>query len=388
MAKKSGVWKVFSVIGLLLLAVLLCYFSVAMYFYFGKPNDISSKLKVWNLMSNESVGEMYVDASFDIREVNNSNETGYYGINLDERGYVSTLASNVEEGETYLLYRKNGEIYSGTCVFDEENFNLAIIKINAENLSLPFVNVGTMNKPIFNSTYIAVGNPLEENNITNVNEVVRYDYAFNTTYEVDGLDVVDYISENSVYYTIDGGDETSQWALFDKKGNLIGLTYAKAYNVLDLTHPLYFAISVELIDNVLDKIISLNGEVFKSDFVDSFKGFDMYELECYYNYALDNSSKTKSIYFDGKWFEIPKEVESAYSDGMNGYYLVEDLNYNGTTIASNSLIASVLTNGRSYIIEKRDDLFEIIYSLESGDKITINYTNFTENQNETKVFTI
>ena len=139
---------------------------------------------------------------------------------------------------------------------------------------------------------------------------------------------------------------------------------------------------------MLDKIISLNGEVFKSDFVDSFKGFDMYELECYYNYALDNSSKTKSIYFDGKWFEIPKEVESAYSDGMNGYYLVEDLNYNGTTIASNSLIASVLTNGRSYIIERRDDLFEIIYSLESGDKITINYTNFTENQNETKVFTI
>ena len=138
----------------------------------------------------------------------------------------------------------------------------------------------------------------------------------------------------------------------------------------------------------IDKIISLNGEVFKSDFVDSFKGFDMYELECYYNYALDNSSKTKSIYFDGKWFEIPKEVESAYSDGMNGYYLVEDLNYNGTIIASNSLITSVLTNGRSYIIERRDDLFEIIYSLESGDKITINYTNFTENQNETKVFTI
>ena len=70
---------------------------------------------------------------------------------------------------------------------------------------------------------------------------------------------------------------------------------------------------------------------------------------------------------------------------MNGYYLVEDLNYNGTIIASNSLITSVLTNGRSYIIERRDDLFEIIYSLESGDKITINYTNFTENQNETKV---
>ena len=145
MAKRNGVWKVFSIIGILLIAVLLCYFSVALYFYFGKPNDISSKLKVWNLMSNESVGEMYVDASFDIREVNNSNETGYYGINLDERGYVLTLASNVEEGETYLLYRKNGEIYSGTCVFDEENFNLAIIKINAENLSLPYVKVGTMN---------------------------------------------------------------------------------------------------------------------------------------------------------------------------------------------------------------------------------------------------
>ena len=119
MAKRNGVWKVFSIIGILLIAVLLCYFSVALYFYFGKPNDISSKLKVWNLMSDQSLGEIYLDASYRIA----GDDTTLYGVNIDEEGYVITLASQIDVEDNYILYSYSGKIYGGRVVFCDTYFN-------------------------------------------------------------------------------------------------------------------------------------------------------------------------------------------------------------------------------------------------------------------------
>ena len=62
MEKKGGVWKILLIIGIVIFALLLCYFSVVLYFYLTKTNDISSKLSLFNLFSDEQVGEMYQKA--------------------------------------------------------------------------------------------------------------------------------------------------------------------------------------------------------------------------------------------------------------------------------------------------------------------------------------
>ena len=100
MAKRNGVWKIFTILGILIIAILLCYLSVALYFYFGKPNDIATKLKVWNLMSDQSIGDIYLDASFRVTDGDNA----FYGVNVDENGYVVTLASEVDKDGDYKLY--------------------------------------------------------------------------------------------------------------------------------------------------------------------------------------------------------------------------------------------------------------------------------------------
>ncbi len=376
MVKKNGVWKVFSILGILLLVVLLCYFSVAMYFYFGKPNDIHSKLQVWNLMSNESVGEMYLEASFDIKELEkeiDESTSGIYGINVNEKGYVLTLADKVDEDKNYVLYSKSGNIYSGKVVFSESNFNLAIIKIN-EDVSLPYVNIGSTNQDSFNSTYIMVGSPLDEQNISKATKVKINEYAEGIYNTVDGLEVTGYVSENSVYFNCSNLTNFSQGALLDKKGNLIGLV-VKNYSLLDDSSSTCYAIGVEFVDMVLDKIISLNGEMFESEFANCVNGFDMYELTYLLECALDKSANVKTVYFKDTWVTLSKSIENFYNDGNNGYYLMSDLSYKNSVIKANSVITSVSLNGRSYYIYAREDLFSIIYSLNTGDKITLTYTN-------------
>ena len=179
MVKRNGVWKIFTIIGILLLAVLLCYFSVALYFYFGKVNDISGKLKVYNLMSDESVGEMYLDASYCLQ----SGDKKFYGINVDESGYLVTIASDVADETDFYAYSGRGEVFFGKLVFCDESYNLAIVKLfdivdSEKELSLPYVSIGDISYSTFslNPSYIVVGNPLENNNILSVNSLSLYKY--------------------------------------------------------------------------------------------------------------------------------------------------------------------------------------------------------------------
>ena len=124
MEKKGGVWKILLIIGIVIFALLLCYFSVVLYFYLTKTNDISSKLSLFNLFSDEQVGEMYQKASYEIK-----NGDTYYGVNVNEKGYLLTVAHNVDEDEDFLAYSKNGAVFNGKLVFLDDNYNLAVIKL-------------------------------------------------------------------------------------------------------------------------------------------------------------------------------------------------------------------------------------------------------------------
>ena len=378
MAKRSGVGKVFTIIGILLLAILLCYFSIAIYLYFANSNNISSKLKVWNLMSDQSVGELYLDASFSI----SNGEDSFYGVNVHENGYVLTIASNVEEDETYTLYQKNGKVYRGEVVFLDTDINLALIKLYSfeteKTISLPFVAVGDLysSSLTFNSTYIAVGDPLLENNVSTINDLEFYTYAHAKTKLVDGKEVVEYVNTSPYYYSIENYSTTSQGGVFNKKGELLGLVYDYSISPINTNNANYFILDVDVMNFILDDVVSSTS--YENNLVSSVVGFDMYELQCYLDYPLTSSSDY--IYFNGQWMQVPENVINLYYSGVDGVYLTEDFVYNGTTIPANCFITSLNYNLFSYNIYTKADLLYILYSLESGDALTLTYQNLATSE--------
>ena len=375
MAKRNGVWKVFSIIGILLIAVLLCYFSVALYFYFGKPNDISSKLKVWNLMSDQSLGEIYLDASYRIA----GDDITLYGVNIDEEGYVITLASQIDVEDNYILYSYSGKIYGGRVVFCDTYFNLAVIKMydlkeEIKELSLPYVQIGDIYSSAlsFNSTFVVTGDPLEENNILTVNEISIYPYIDYVTREVDGKTIVDFVNTSAYYYNVADYSNYSQGGIFNRKGELLGLIYN--YNVMssNTNNANVMVLDVSIIDYIIDDI--KNSDNYSNALIENFNGFDMYELNCYLNCALDDYSPY-CIYYNGSWVEVPEVVVDLYQTGVDGIYLMEDFVYNNTTISSGNFITSVNYNLMSYNIYTKMDLFYLFYFAESGETITITSQN-------------
>lgn len=89
-------------------------FSVVLYFYCTKTNDISSKLSLFNLFSDEQVGEMYQDVSYEIK---NGEDDTYYGVNVNENGYLLTVAHNVDENEEFLAFSKMAQCSTANLCF-------------------------------------------------------------------------------------------------------------------------------------------------------------------------------------------------------------------------------------------------------------------------------
>lgn len=378
MEKKGGVWRILLIIGIVIVAVLLCYFSVVLYFYCTKTNDISSKLSLFNLFSDEQVGEMYQDVSYEIK---NGEDDTYYGVNVNENGYLLTVAHNVDENEEFLAFSKNGTVFNGELVFCDDNYNLAVIKLydlqdSEKVLSLPYVRLSGVS--FFNSSYISIGKTSDEEISTATN--VDYTYqAISLTTQHDGIDVVDSIYTNAIMFE----SENDSYGLFDKRGNLVGLTYAYADTSEGRE---YFAIPVDLFDNTLNKIISLNGERLQNALVNSLHGYDMFEFEQYLSYPISESSSVDQIFFDGAWQIVDENVHSYYASGLDGFYLTENLTYNETVIPKGSMIQSVTYHNFSYQITVRLDLVDLLYQANAGETLTIAYTNMqTGEQTETQI---
>lgn len=367
MAEKNGVKRTFIIIGMVLLGIVLCYFSVAMYFYYGRPYDISGKLSVWNLMSDSEIGEMYLDATYDVQY---GEEERFVGVNVDEGGYVVTCHHKFSNynGETIYLYASSGEVYNGDIVFSSEIYNLVILKVRTlagdTSVRLPYVSTGGVTSSFFGTNYLAIGSPSEEGNINTVNTLHSTVGYVTTTF--DQRTVVDFVCTDSVMYTIENYESTSQGAIFDKTGKLIGLTYAYA---VDETSADYYAVTLSQVRNIIKKL--KNDEIVKF----SIEGFDFEELSVYYDFRLSETQ----VFVGGKWVTLSGEVLKFYQNGAQGIYLTEDFTYNSVTLGENNIITSISYNGYSKAISSRKELCDTLYSLDKGTVFTLTSTNLTTN---------
>ncbi len=372
MAKRSGIGKIFTIIGILLIAILLCYFSISIYLYFGDSKNVTSKLKVWNLMSDENIAELYFGVSYQIEGENVSQ----FGVNVHQNGYVLTLSVDLDSDETYTLYQKNGAIYGGMVVFLDEDLGLALIKLfdlqNPEKtLSLSYVEIGDISSSItsYNSSYISIGCPLEESNVLSVSAVYAGEYTNYLITTVDDLNVIKFVNANPYYFTVNDSTEYSFGGLFNKSGEILGLYYG---TILGTYNDELYVVDVSIISEFLDSVV--NSTDYQNALVDALVGFDMYQLQAYLYCSIETSSKYY-IYFNGNWMTFSDNLLYTYQGGSDGVYLAEDFVYNGVTIPAGSFITSVVYGERSYVISTKSDLLKIFYTAQSGNTIKITAKN-------------
>ena len=369
MAENNGAKRVFFIIGMVLLSIVLCYFSIVLYFYFARPYDITGKLSVWNLMNDNEIGEMYLEATYDIRY----EEEDFVGVNIDKSGYVLTCEYNFENynDEEILLYHNSGAVYRGELVFSNEVLNLSILKISDyfdENivLSLPYVKTGGLSSSIFGGDYLAIGSPFEDGNITSASNVQDSIGYVTTIY--DGYEVVDFICLDSVSYTVANYENTSQGALFDRSGRLVGLTYAYAINEDNISSADYYAVSTSSANIILEKLKS--GENLDIEIT----GFDMRELYIYQLFEVNENQ----IYFNGSLLTLDNALINYYNSG-DGVYLTEAFSLNSVTLEENNLITSVSYNGYSQSVTTLNELYTTLYSLDEGTTFTLTSIDLSTN---------
>ncbi len=163
------------------------------------------------------------------------------GVILTEDGYIATCAHVVDGAKSVKVTLNDDTSYDATIVGTDSKNDIAIIKIDAKDLT-PAV-VGDSETLTVGSEVIAIGNPLGELRGTATAGIIS---ATNRTIEVEGQAMTLIQTDAAISPGNSGG------GLFDATGKLIGIVNAKVSD--SRAEGLGFAIPV---NSVLDEISDL-----------------------------------------------------------------------------------------------------------------------------------
>ena len=163
------------------------------------------------------------------------------GVILTEDGYIATCAHVVEGANSVKVTLNDDTSYDATIVGTDKKNDIAIIKIDAKDLT-PAI-VGDSEILTVGSEVIAIGNPLGELRGTATAGIIS---ATNRTIEVEGQAMTLIQTDAAISPGNSGG------GLFDATGKLIGIVNAKVSD--SRAEGLGFAIPV---NSVLDEISDL-----------------------------------------------------------------------------------------------------------------------------------
>lgn len=165
------------------------------------------------------------------------------GVILTEDGYIVTN-NHVIDGATSISVRTtNGDSYNATLVGTDEKTDLAVIKIEAQELT-PAV-MGEFENCKVGDTVVAIGNPLGQLGGTVTDGIIS---ALDREITIDG-NIMTLIQTNTA---INPGN--SGGGLFNTSGQLIGVVNAKSAG--EDVEGLGFAIPVSIAKTVIEDLIS------------------------------------------------------------------------------------------------------------------------------------
>ncbi len=138
------------------------------------------------------------------------------GFILSEDGYVITNCHVVDGANSIQVTLYSGETYDAELVGSDSDYDVAVLKIEAEGL--PTVSVGDSSKLKVGEEVVAIGNPLGELTFTMTNGIIS---ALDREINTDGN------PQNMIQTNAAINSGNSGGPLFDMDGNVVGVTSAK-----------------------------------------------------------------------------------------------------------------------------------------------------------------
>jgi len=176
------------------------------------------------------------------------------GFIISENGYILTNYHVIEDAEEVKVATYDGETYDAEIIGYDDSNDIAVLKIDAENL-VP-VKIGDSDKLRVGEEVIAIGNPLGELTFTLTKGVVS---ALNRDVTIENGVSMKLIQTDCA---INSGN--SGGALFNMKGEVIGITNAKysssSYGAS--VDNIGFAIPINSLIKIYESIIE-NGYILK-----------------------------------------------------------------------------------------------------------------------------
>lgn len=384
---KSSNAKVIWYILFAFVTVILIYLCTVAYFFYISPYNISIKTKLWSFLSDQMVGEMYLDATVEIdftikNPITYENEDKIVvGVNVREDGYIVAPYSEFRacnENTEIKIYTNSGKIYVGKLLYGDINYNLAILKCeniaeNLDEIKIPYVYVSSKTSLSKQTEVLAIASPMKTKNVWNGKVVDTNLLNVYKQIEVENNYAIDFVLENCYSVEIDSSDENAYTggAIFDKSGSILGLSYEDT-----LDDGSYIIMPIDASKLFLDNVVKnyQKQQTYENQVIKKFVGFDQTEIYCHMLASAENSGKEEYFYFNGSWQIYSDELIAFSNSGVDGYYLFEDFSYEGETILSaKNVISSLKINGKTYSANYRTSLMNALYKTKTGDVVTIYY---------------
>lgn len=254
------------------------------------------------------------------------------GVILSSKGYILTnqhLASNVNGTVTITL--DNGEEIKGRTIWNEENLDLAIIKVD-ENSNLIPAKLGNAKTSQIGEEVITIGNPLGLEFQKSVTKGVIS--GLNRTLKVeDNTSTV--VMENLIQTDASINTGNSGGPLINQNGEVIGINTVK----ITSAEGIGFAVPIDVIKPILDKL-ERNGS-----FSEGYLGIFAYDAEIvpYLNKNIDTNS---------------------------GIY-VATVNRGGPSFKAGIGVGDIILSINGVEVNKMIELREYIYGREPGETVEL-----------------
>ncbi|GAL06436.1 outer membrane stress sensor protease DegS [Photobacterium aphoticum] len=164
---------------------------------------------------------------------------------MSDKGYIVTNYHVVAEADQVIVALQDGRILTAQLIGKDQRTDLAVLKIQAENL--PVIPLSTDYTPAVGDVVLAIGNP--------------YNLGQTTTYGIisaTGRSGMSFYGRQDFLQTDAAINEgNSGGALVNTRGELVGINTASFQQATDIeTYGISFAIPYELTQKIMNKLIA------------------------------------------------------------------------------------------------------------------------------------
>jgi len=279
-----------------------------------------------------------------------------------ENGYVATNHHVIEMGDEISVVFYNGDEYSAQIVGSDATTDIAVLHIDAENISQ--VSFGDSSKVVIGENVVAIGTPFDETLAGTMTSGIISGIARDIDITNDSGKVIKTMTLLQTDCSINPGN--SGGPLIDMAGNVIGITSMKLVD--ERYEGIGFAIPITSAIDIFQKLIA-GEDIGDSDIAVATPqiGITVYDVEDGLDYFR---MRPNCEYPEGVLVADIDITSAAYVAGLSRYDVITD--FNGTTITNRQELADALSNyraGDTVVIT----VFRFNRTLTSGSSYTIEF---------------